>query len=295
MTVDNFDEGLGTVYERLVMNDIFDRLMRTYSIKNVLEVPMYGMTGLHGINSVQFVKNGCNLTIVDNDAQRLEEAERLWGLLGVRDRVNLVCVEDFSRLPFEDNSFDLAWNFAALWHLKDAPPLVEEMVRVSSSLILISVQNKTQPGYYLRKYLIDRDVFSKVWVKWLKLGETKRVFEGKGVKIEEQGVFDVPPFPDIAMPIGKLLEKLKLRKKANREVQNSDENPAKKRWKWDVMGYYMGDDPELRDRIGKYMLIEHSRIPSPVKGLWAHHRYVLGTKETSEVKRACVVSDERAP
>jgi len=35
----DFDEGLGTVYERFMLNSFFDSLVYSYQLKKVLEVP----------------------------------------------------------------------------------------------------------------------------------------------------------------------------------------------------------------------------------------------------------------
>ena len=42
------DEGLGTVYERFVLNNFFDSLIDAFQIQNVLEVPIYGMNPVRG-------------------------------------------------------------------------------------------------------------------------------------------------------------------------------------------------------------------------------------------------------
>jgi len=271
----DFDEGLGTVYERLVMNDIFDRLMETFSIKNVLEVPVYGMTGLTGINSVEFTNKGCSLTTVDNSLERIEESKELWGLIRPNERIKFCYADGFSELPFKDNSFDLVWNFAALWHIEDAPSLIEEMVRVSSNLVFISVQNNRQIGYYLRKYLIDRKLFTEVHETWLNLSLIRDLLAKNGTKIVEQGVFDIPPFPDIAMPISELFTKVGLRRGARRMGKGDTQ---RKRWKWNIVDYYTGKDPQLNKRLRKFMFIENSPLPSRLKALWAHHRYILAQK-----------------
>ncbi len=70
----NFDEGLGTVYERFILNGFFDSLIDSYPINNVLEVPIYGMTGLTGINSVRFADRGCKVTMVDTKRENVNEA-----------------------------------------------------------------------------------------------------------------------------------------------------------------------------------------------------------------------------
>lgn len=266
----NFNEGLGTVYERVVMNNLFDRLIDKYKIKNVLEVPVYGMSGITGINSIQFAKKGCKLTLIDNNKERSEEIERKWGLMKLGKNVEVHYVNDFSSIPFEENSFDFVWNFAALWHLKDAPRLIREMVRVSSNYVFISVQNTKQVGYYLRKYAIDKDLFNNVYEKWLNVKLISQILEENGMKAIEKGVFDVPPWPDTAMPIRDLFKRIGL--------NNASEKITDEGWHWSIMEYYMGTDPEFITKINKFMFIEYFPLPVFLKSLWAHHRYIFSEK-----------------
>lgn len=265
----SLDEGLGTVYERLVLDDFFRRWIQTHNIRRVLEAPIYGMTGLTGINSFEFVRQGASLTLVADKQEHLDESRRLWQLLGLADRVDFRLVEDLSALPFADRSFDFVWNFAALWHLQDAPALVEELARVSSNLVFISVQNTRQPGFFLRKHFIDRELFATVHERWLRLGPVKEQLRNHSMAVLKEGVFDVPPFPDTAMPVGRLLERLKLRK------PRSAAQAAQKRWSWNIVKHYAGQDPGLRERVGKFMFLERSPLPTALKALWAHHRFVL--------------------
>jgi ubiquinone/menaquinone biosynthesis C-methylase UbiE len=253
--MNEFDEGLGTVYERLIMNGMFAALVERHNVHDVLEVPTFGMTGLTGVNSVEFVKKGCSLTLSDNSAN-LTKVVGLWKILDMPCKFKTV--DDYSHLPFESGSFDLVWNFAALWHVADAPSLVKEMARVSSKLVWISVQNTTQPGYLLRKYVIDKELLASVHEEWLNTKLICKLLEEQGMSVIKQGVFDVPPFPDVAMPIG-------------RKVATG--------WAWNIMDYYMNKDPQLIDRIHKYRIIEDSKLPNSLKALWAHHRYILARKD----------------
>jgi SAM-dependent methyltransferase len=184
--------------------------------------------------------------------------------------VAVQCVKDFSSNPFNDESFDFVWNFAALWHLKDAPQLIKEMVRVSSKYVFISVQNTKQIGYYLRKYAIDKDLFDDVYEEWLDTGLINQILKDNAMKVIEKGGFDVPPWPDTAMPIRDLFKRIGL--------NNALEKITDEGWHWSTMEYYLEKDPEFIDKINKFMLIENSSIPSCVKSLWAHHRYLLSKK-----------------
>ncbi len=44
----DYNEGLGLVYERFVLNDFLEDLRRRHNIQSVLEAPLYGMAGVSG-------------------------------------------------------------------------------------------------------------------------------------------------------------------------------------------------------------------------------------------------------
>ena len=70
----DYNEGLGLVYERFVLNDFLLILQETYGIQTVLEAPLYGMAGVSGINSVALAQSGCEVTLVDDNLEREEAA-----------------------------------------------------------------------------------------------------------------------------------------------------------------------------------------------------------------------------
>jgi hypothetical protein len=271
MNPNSFDEGLGTVYERFMLNRLFERLLDSYPIREVLEVPFYGMTGLTGINSYHFANQGCKVTLVDTKRERIEEAKELWRTLGSEGSCKIYHHPDLSSLPFRDGQFELAWNFAALWHTAEPGMLLSEMARVSSNLILIVVPNKKQVGYFLRKYFLDRNFFNKVDESWAGLDKVQSVLSSLNLALVERGVVDVPPWPDTCMPVGEILAKFRPGKTAA---------PPKsgKHWNWDIMRYYQGADETLKERVERLSFIETMPIPLRLKRLWAHHEYILFSK-----------------
>ena len=108
----NRHEGLGTTYERFILHHYFERIKNKYSIKSVLEVPSFGMTGISGINSMWWAAKGVHVTITDNDKERINLIEKVWQELSLE--ANFVYYPNGSYLPFENNSFDLSWNFTSL-------------------------------------------------------------------------------------------------------------------------------------------------------------------------------------
>ncbi len=264
----DYNEGLGLVYERLVLNDYLERIASQHNIKSVLEAPLYGMAGVSGINSVALAQRGCTVTLVDENAERLAGVERIWGELNLNAR--FVHHRDFARLPFPDKSFDLAWEWAALWYLPNADALLRELARISRDLVFVAMPNRVQVGYLLRKYVLERDFVEYVDEAWANISRIQRVLGEAGVEFVDEGVLDVPPWPDTVMPAAQVLKQLGVKSK-KLDAQFTGNN-----WNWNTMDYYTGKRSELRAQIERYMFLEHAPLPWQVKAIWAHHRYVLG-------------------
>ncbi len=260
------NEGLGLVYERFVLNDYLLSLLKRYPIRRVLEAPAYGMAGITGINSVELARAGCSVTVVDEDEERIREARRIWGELGLE--AQWVCCPGMKALPFPDGAFDLAWEWAGLWHLEDTGSLLKELARVSGKLLFIAMPNPRQPGYLLRKRFLEPEFFRRVDESWVDMEKIKEVVEREGFEPVEEGFLDTPPWPDTVMPAAKLLEKLGIR---SRRLQARFSGSS---WNWNILDYYTGRDPSLRSRVMRYAFLE-GFLPRPLKSLWAHHRYVL--------------------
>lgn len=266
----DYNEGLGLVYERFVLNDFLLALRGAYRIEAVLEAPIFGMAGVSGINSVALAQTGAQVTLVDDNADRLAAVERIWGELGLPAR--FIQHAGWSRLPFPDNSFDLAWNWAALWYLADPAALLRELVRVSRQIVFVAMPNRVQVGYLLRKFVLEREFVHHVDEQWADIVRVRRVLEGAGVQIVRQGVLDVPPWPDTVMPASEVLKRLGI-KSRRLEGQFTGRN-----WQWSTMDYYLGRQPELYDRVMRYAWLDRAPLPWQIKAIWAHHRYLVGVK-----------------
>jgi SAM-dependent methyltransferase len=276
----DYNEGLGLVYERFVLNDFLLALKRTYDITTVLEAPIFGMAGVSGINSVALSKAGADVTLVDDHHQRIQEIERIWDELALPAR--FVHHTEWERLPFPDDSFDLAWNWAALWHLPDGSPegpqrpaaLLRELARVSRHVVFVAMPNRMQVGYLLRKYLLERDFVDQVDETWADMGRVRRVLEEAGLRLAPKGhgVLDVPPWPDTVMPASEVLARLGIRSKRLEDRFSGDS------WQWSTMAYYSGEQPDLYERVMRHAWLERAPLPWQVKAVWAHHRYVVALK-----------------
>ncbi|RLC45170.1 MAG: hypothetical protein DRH57_08500 [Candidatus Cloacimonadota bacterium] len=269
----DFNEGLGTVYERFIINYIFDRLMEQFEIKEVLEYPIFGMTGIDGINSVHLAKKSVNVTLVDFDKDRMEKVRNHWKILKLESKLRSFIADrhKVDYLPFQNETFDIVWNFAALWFFKDADKIINKMIDLSRNIVFISVNNKWQIGYPIRKYLLDRQFFVKntVFTEWINISKIKKILKNRGLTIIEDGVFDTPPWPDTCLPINEIKKKLGIKIKENHN--NS--------WVWSMMAYYAEEDKELEEKCKKVMFIENLPIWWRLKQFWSHHRYVIARKD----------------
>ena len=230
------------------------------------------MAGVSGINCVALARAGCDVTLIDSDGDRLADIRRVWSELGLAPR--LVQQADFTHLPFADASVDLVWNHAALWYIgSQVENLLAEMARVARRAVLVAMPNRLQIGYLMRKYVVDKPFFSTIDERWVDIGRIKRALRGAGLRIVEDSVVDVPPWPDTVMPAAEFLQKLGIKSKS---MQGRFQGSG---WQWSTMDYYTGKNPGLRDKVMRYAFVEHMPLPWQVKAVWAHHRYVVGEKE----------------
>ncbi len=100
---DDFNEGLGTNYERFILHGHFEKIKRRYSVQSVLEAPSFGMTGISGINSMWWAMQGVPVTVMDDNQERLDLITRVWKDVSLK--VELVFRKDFNSLPFADGRF----------------------------------------------------------------------------------------------------------------------------------------------------------------------------------------------
>ena len=267
----DYNEGLGLVYERFVLNDFLTTLRQRYHLKSVLEAPLYGMAGVSGINDVVLAQQGMDVTLVDDNLERLRGVQRIWSE-DLHLPVNLVYnpPERWHDLPFADGSFDLTWQWAGLWYIENPAGLLRELVRTSQNLVFVAMPNNLQVGYWLRKLVIDRDFFATHDEQWTDISRIRNILEREGVEIIEEGVLDTPPWPDTVMPANEVLKRLGIRSKELEEQFTGDN------WQWSTMAYYLGQEPDLYERVIKYAWLDHAELPWQAKAIWAHHRYLLG-------------------
>ena len=261
----DYNEGLGLVYERLMLNDFLQDLAAKHSVSTVLEAPIYGMAGVSGINSVLLARDGAQVTLVDDNADRLAGVERVWHELGLD--ATFTALDPLTELPFPNKSFDLAWNWAALWYLPDAERLIGEMVRVSRNLVFIAMPNRAQLGYLMRKYILEKDFVRYVDESWANINRVKTILRDWDCTLIDEGVLDVPPWPDTVMPATEVLKRLGIK---SEDIQSRFEGDD---WNWSSMDYYLGKKPDSKP---KWIATPFSNVP-PSRGKSKASGHIIAT------------------
>lgn len=257
------DEGLGTTYERFVLHHYFSWLKDRFDVHSVLEAPSFGMTGVSGINSVWWASQGTKVTVVDQSPVRLEAIQKVWSDTGLS--ADFFCQSPTTAvLPFADGSFDLAWNFAALWHVKDGGKYLTELARVAKKALFVCVPNKQNVCWVLRPHNATEYDLNNINTDWITSS-----LASCGWRMVKTGFFDVPPWPDIAMKKENVLKLVGLGWLAKSAESNGGEGRC-------VLDYFKGQSPNLEKDIMKYGFLEQS--PDWLKKWWAHHRFLLFEK-----------------
>ncbi|MBI4845907.1 MAG: methyltransferase domain-containing protein [Candidatus Omnitrophica bacterium] len=258
----NYHEGVGTTYERFILHKYFEFIRKKCDVQSVLESPSFGMTGISGINSMWWAWKGVEVTITDSKHDRISLIKEVWQKLGLKLNIKYYPDITDSIFPFKDKSFDLGWNFAALWFVSDLEKFLKELARVCKKAVFICIPNKS-------------NIFCKLRVSSSNLEEipypdnidAKKIIHILGVQgwdVKERGYFDVPPWPDIAMKKEELLAKIGFKK--NKDINSEKDYIC-------ILDFFNGKKIAMEKEIMKYSFLENS--PILVRKLWAHHQYFI--------------------
>lgn len=256
-------EGLGTTYERFILHRHLERIRTQYGVKTVLDVPSFGMTGISGINSMWLARQGASVTVVDHNEERASLIRRVWQKTGLE--VSIVCQSpDYRRLPFEDKTFDMSWNFASLWFVQDLRRFLSELTRTTRKVILICIPNTSGFGHLIRRVL-NRQEFAHLRLENFASRRIKKIMSSLDWVVIEQGLFDVPPWPDIAMKKEELLKMWRLEWVSRLFTKENTEEES-------ILDYFSGKKNDMEKHMMRYGFLENS--PTLVKRFWAHHCYL---------------------
>jgi hypothetical protein len=260
-------EGLGSSYERIILNSLLMLLYKAGKYESALEAPCFGFTGISGINLVALAQKGCQVLLEDHDPQRAGLIRKTWQQLDLPLQIRLN--PGYSRLDYADKSVDFGFNFSALWFVQNLPEFIAEFCRVILKNILICVPNRDGIGFkgQLKGYSPEKypdlhpehiDPKSIVWL-----------MQKQGWNLVKQGYIDCPPWPDIGMSKEDFIA-LKLGRDRDAAVQQPKlvENPLS------ILPYYQGKDPGFAARMLRLYPFE-LLAPRAFKRIWAHHYYLL--------------------
>jgi hypothetical protein len=254
------DEGLGSSYERIVLNEKLFQVIRHYDVKTCLEAPCFGFTGLSGINSMGLGLKGVSVSLVDHDSERVALIEKIWHELNLP--VQIVFQKDYSQLPFADKAFDFSWNFSALWFVSDLTQFLASLTRVTKKVILLCVPNRLGFGYISQKYFSGKKLCHYLNEVNIVPQQFCSIMSDLGWQRVDVNYIDAPPWPDIGMKKEDLLRKIGI----NLKTKLSD--PLS------ILDYYSGHNPNFASDMLKHYWFEQY-APVWVKYFWAHHRYFL--------------------
>lgn len=262
------NEGLGSSYERVMLNRMLSKLQQRYGFTTALETPSFGFTGLSGINSLWLAKHHqVDVTVMDTDQERLELIQGVWKEAGAC--MTPVYVENYRGLPFENDAFDFSWNFASLWFADDPQILLKELTRVTRGSLVISVPNQHGLGYRLRKYLAKGEFEALLKEASIVPKSIVASMEACQWKLVEWDYIDCPPFPDIAMKKEDFL-KLVHAQWLLKFFRKKGGEPAY----YSIMDYYTGKNPNFEQDMLRHAWVE-TYAPRFIKYFWAHHKYLL--------------------
>ena len=270
------DEGLGTVYERFALQKVLESAMAQTGSTSVLHAPLFGMLGVPGLDAVFLARSGTRVGLLDFDPERFEAVRSLWSGYGLDPELHPMESADPATWPEQlPASYDLVFSFAALWWFDDPWAVLAAQARWARKGVLVCVPNRNV-FMKLRSLVWHRDLFNDLNEEALDPEAMTAAARRLGLQPVDDGLFDIPPFPDTSVPLAKGIRRiLGSRQESGPAAAN---NPAA--WRWSILPYLEGDDPGLAERVERFTVLER-HLPSVVAPHLAHHRYILFVPETT--------------
>ncbi|MCD4818821.1 MAG: methyltransferase domain-containing protein [Candidatus Cloacimonetes bacterium] len=257
----NPDEGLGSSYERIIINNKLLQIAKLFNIKSVLEAPSFGFTGISGINSFALKQNSINVHLLDHNRSRIKLIKKTWQDL--KENVDIDFTTDYMELSYPDKQFNLVWNFSALWFVDDLQIFLEEFTRICNKVVLICVPNQTGLGFLSQKYSGKKEM-EKINIDNIAPSKIIKIMRSLNWTLLQQNYIDCPPWPDIGMPKEKFLRQFGLSKLISDKPKESIS----------ILDYYSMKNMQFPEQMMKYSWFERI-APDFIKQFWAHHKYLL--------------------
>jgi hypothetical protein len=235
-----WNEGIGSVYERLMLYRFFLKLNEKYKFKSVLE---YNCPITKGYDNLAFMGKSF-VTIADSN---IELIKNNWKF------ENLPVFSSFDKLE----KYDLVWNFAIV---QLQPNVIKEMLNFTNKYILIFVPNVLNFGapihflyHFITRQKCNHAERGKFFVR-TKRG-LMRLAKSYGINILKCDYIDMPILPDIGFSRKELKQLFGIKEKKKDDIPNFDDSLFKK--------------------IG---FLERMNLPDFIKTVISHHIYLFGEK-----------------
>jgi len=261
-------EVFGVTYDRYVLLQLQKILTQELNLKTIVEMPSHGAKAAGSLYSIGFGLAGCRVTLVNPELEMMYG----WEQLGISDRVEPLSNINIYSTPFDDNQFDLAWNFVTWTELNGPSAYLREMKRISGQYILLVTCNNFQPGYPWHRLL--HRLFGFPWthgnVKYNHLHKVKQLFRDASLRVIEYGAIDTPGWPDPSGPRDVRLHR-------NYGVHRGYGAPAQKpNWEVPIIEYARtGSFPSWMRQLGRWDMAFRKGI---TKLPLSHLFYVLCSK-----------------
>jgi len=265
------DEGIGTVYERIVIDEYFKKIKNKYNLKTICETPADGVTGVPGINSLVFAREGGEVILTNPSKLMLDNAKIVWQREKLISKVKFAKSE-IDKLPFKSRSFDLVWNYCMFERFKEPVALVAEMKRISKNYVMIMTQNCWNLGtvahfiyHKLGKLEWDHGLARQMRIKAIKEALSKCNLEPI-----EQGTIDTPPWLDTwDMPL-------------RGELKNILGKFGKK-WEWETKSTDKKEVKNTSSKLVNFCIWVEKNLPEWFAYSQTHHIYILAKKKIKRI------------
>jgi hypothetical protein len=259
-------EGLGETYRRVMLNDFFAEQLRRGRVRSVAELPLddYGVVGA---GSLVFARHGCDVSLVSDDPDLLKQGRAVFELNGLAGRLGLVH-GPLTALPLPDDAFDLGWNFDRLLVQPSPPDFLREMARVCKA-VFVCVPNAANYGQWMHfvyhRLRGDRCAYVEPRA-WMSRRPIRQTLESLGLQVVGQGLIDVPWWPGFP-ELPDLVRSLLGRRTAGSPLRQAPVPPAS-----------AVEEQQWLEKVQRSAFIEHSRLPEPIRQVFAHNVFVLAVK-----------------
>lgn len=186
-------EGVGSVYERVILTSLLPQLLKPLKIKTILEFP------------IKITKGWDNHALLDRyqvtlTAKNVTQSKSTWPFLKK---------PQFKSINNLKTKFDLVWNFAAV---HQNPSLLSQMINLSNQYLLIFTPNCFNWGAPLHWGLHLLTLSSCQHPEYgpihlMHKSGLKRFIKKHSLSIISSGYFDMPPWPDFAFSKSQLTGK----------------------------------------------------------------------------------------